>query len=128
MRSRNNSGRFTKKDADLIEHHQTVENEVNEIHQFPAIRNIEYNDIWVFRVIDRISKTLVEILIRLFIQLFFILLIAVVLKKIGMLDIFKEIFSMASEVFAFAKGVTGTKDDSGKDSGNANVNGKSYFS
>lgn len=117
MRSRNGSGRFTKKESESNEQ-QIEENDTN------RIQNIEYSDLWVFKAIDAFTKAILGILIRLGIQIFFVLLFAVLLKKIGMLDLFKEIFSMLVELFSYAKGVTGTKDDSSN--GNTGT-GKSYF-
>lgn len=118
MRARSSSGKFIKKENDSNEQH-IEEIEIN------GIKHIEYSDLWIFKAIDALAKTILGILIRLGIQIFFVLLFAVLLKKIGMLEIFKEIFSILVELFSYAKGVSGTKEDSVN--GNTGNSGKSYF-
>lgn len=113
MRGKN--GRFTKKEMD-------------EDGEIQAIERFEYTDLWIFKVIDAFTRALVGLILRLGIQLFFILLLAVILKKIGMFDFFREIISMILDVINYAKGVTNSKDDA-----NSNMNGtadkkSSYFS
>lgn len=115
MRSKN--GRFTKKDV--------IEDE-----EVERIREFEYTDLWIYKVVDTFTKALVGLLLRLAIQIFFILLFAMLLKKIGLLDLLKEIFNMIYDIFNFAKNISGTKQDDGKntDSNGVSSQGKSYFS
>ena len=116
MRGKN--GRFAKK-------------ETEEDAEIQAIEKFENTDLWVFKVMDAFIRALVGLLLRLGIQMFFVLLFAVILKKIGMLDLIKEIISMVLDIFNYAKVVTtNTKDETNGSTANTNVSAdkKSYFS
>ena len=114
---RNKNGRFTKKDA--------IEEE-----EIERIKEFEYTDLWIYKVVDAFTKALIGLLLRLAIQIFFILLFAMLLKKIGLMDLLKEIFNMIYDIFNFAKNISGTKQDDNKttDSNGGSPQGKSYFS
>ena len=111
MRGKN--GRFTKKE-------EVEDGEVQ------AIERFEYTDLWIFKVIDAFTRAIVSLLLRLGIQVFFILLFAVIMKKIGMLDLLKEIISMVLDVMNYAKGSNSKDDSNGNSNGSADK--KSYFS
>ena len=85
---RNKNGRFTKKDAIKEEEEEEEEEEMERIKEF------EYTDLWIYKVVDAFTKALIGLLLRLAIQIFFILLFAMLLKKIGLMDLLKEIFNM----------------------------------
>ena len=115
---RHKNGRFSK-------------NETDEDVEIQAIEKIEYTDLWIFKVMDTFIRALVGLLLRLGIQMFFVLLFAVIMKKLGMLDLIKEIISMVLDIFNYAKGVTtNNKDETNGSTANTNVSGdkKSYFS
>lgn len=116
MRGKN--GRFTKKDN---EEDSEIEN----------IKTFEYTDLWVYKVVDAFTRALVGLLLRLAIQIFFILLFAMLLKKIGILDVFKEIIGMIYEMFSIAKSFNGGKSDeydSRHNESNSQPSHKGYFS
>lgn len=95
---RNKNGRFAKK----------ISEEDTEIE---AIREYEYTDLWIYKVIDGFMRALLGLLLRLGIQVFFLLLFAIFLKKIGLLEIIKEIMTMVFDIFNFAKGKSDSKNE-----------------
>ena len=111
MRGKN--GRFTK-------------NEVEDDAEFENIKAYEYSDLWIYKVIDAFARAMIGMLLRLGIQVFFLLLFAILLKKIGFLEIFKEIFATIMDVFNFIKPDNTSKNENS----DAKTNGsaKSYFS
>lgn len=103
MRSKN--GRFAKKEAE-------------EDAEIESIERFEYTDLWVYKVIDAFTRALVGLIIRLSIQIFFIMIFAMVLKKIGLLDIIREIFGMFMESLNFGYSVMKKEDSQDKSNGN----------
>ena len=112
MRGKN--GRFAKKDS---EEDLEMEN----------IKTFEYTDLWVYKVVDAFTRALVGLLLRLAIQIFFILLFAMLLKKVGLLDLLKEIFEMVMELFSFTKSANWGKGSINGSSQN-DSQAKGYFS
>lgn len=116
MRGKN--GRFAKKESE-------------EDSEIETIKTFEYTDLWVYKVVDAFTRALVGLLLRLAIQIFFILLFAMLLKKIGLLDIFKEIFGMFIDLFQFTKSFNGEKmneNGSGPNNSSYQSSQKGYFS
>lgn len=114
---RNKNGRFTKKESE-------------EDSEIDTIKTFEYTDLWVYKVVDAFTRALVGLLLRLAIQLFFILLFAMLLKKVGLLDILKEIFGMFLDLFQFAKGINGEKtyENGSLQNNSSSQSSKGYFS
>ena len=71
-----------------------------------AIENFQYLDLWIFKVIDAFMRALVFLLFQIGIQILFILLFAVIMKKLVMFDFIKEIISIVLDLFNYAKGIS----------------------